>query len=96
MIRRCLEDFTQAQAAEARLERVSRATGGYGVEAIWLEKRDRSDPRGLPDALYINRGDPYTPTLLYDLRRESFLTTSWGDWLEDEEARRSRAGAREY
>lgn len=87
MIRRSFEDLARVDAAEARLERVSQATGGYGVEAIWIEESDRSDPRGLPDALYVNRGDPYIPTLLYDVRRETFLEIAWGDRLEAEEAR---------
>jgi len=95
MIRRSFNDLARVDAAEARLERVSLATGGHGVEAIFLIEADRSGPRGLPDALYINRGDPYVPTLLYDVRRDAFLETAWGDWLEAEETRRAQ-GEREH
>ena len=41
-------------AIEARLERVSHATGGYGVEALWLDESELYDPLAGPDALYIN------------------------------------------
>jgi len=92
MIRHSLRDLARVDAAEARLARVSIATGGHGVEAIWIEEADRSDPRGLPDALYVNRGNPYAPTLLYDVRRAAFVETAWGDWLEAEEARRAGGG----
>jgi superfamily I DNA/RNA helicase len=41
-------------AAEARHERVSRDTGGHGVEALWLDESQLYDPCAGPDALYIN------------------------------------------
>lgn len=41
--------------------------------------------RAVPDALYVNRGDPYIVTTIYDVRRDTFLTIAWGDWLEEAE-----------
>lgn len=61
-----------------------------GVEAIWLDEARRSDPRGRPNALYVNRGETYARTLLYDTARAVFLEISWGDWLEAEELRRAK------
>lgn len=52
---------------------------GHGVETIWQGK-DK------PSCLYINRGDTYTDTLLWDDWREQFCITSWGDWFERQEA----------
>jgi hypothetical protein len=79
------------RSAETILEAVSSGTGGFGVEAIWLDETARSDPRAVPDALYVNRGETYARTLLYDTAGAVFLETSWGDWLEAEELRRATA-----
>lgn len=57
---------------------------GYGVEAI-------HDPAAwhwyYADVvlLYVNVGDPYTPTLLYDTSARQFVWAGWGDWLESRE-----------
>lgn len=72
--------------AERRLARFSAVTGDHGVEALWLDESARSDPQGVPDAFYVNRGDPYVRTLLYDVRKDVFLDVAWGDWLEAQEA----------
>lgn len=76
--------------AEAILAIVSHATDGFGVEAIWRDETRRSDPGACPDALYVNRGEAYARTLLYDTARAVFLETSWGDWLDAEERRRAK------
>jgi hypothetical protein len=71
---------------EAHLAEISARTGGHGVEALWLDEAARSNPRALPDALYVNRGDTYAATTLYDVAEGEYLATSWGDWLERAEA----------
>jgi len=88
MLRPTLDERVRLEAAEARLARLSFAIGGHGVGAIWIEEAERCAPYSLPDALYLDRGDPYAPTLLYDRRRGAFIEIAWGDWLEAEEARR--------
>lgn len=61
---------------------------GSGVEAIrggggaW--DRHYMDIR----ALYVNMGDTYSTTLLYDVARDTFYITSWGDWVETAERTR--------
>ena len=40
-----------------------------------------------PDAVYINMGDTYTTTLLYDYQRGKWIITSWGEWIERQERR---------
>lgn len=60
------------------------AIGGYGVEGI--------APRDLPDSAlrdfmrdyvdYVNRGDPYRATLLFDHMTGEFHVTGWGDYIE--------------
>lgn len=48
---------------------------GYGVEHIRGED-------GHAVASYVNTGDTYATTLLLDLTEDSFLVTSYGDWVE--------------
>ncbi len=48
---------------------------GYGVEAIFKGGR-------YPEVVYINLGDTYTTTLVYDYSRERWYLTSWGDYVE--------------
>lgn len=72
---------------EAHLAEISARTGGHGVEALWLDESARgNNPRAVPDALYVNRGDTYAATTLYDVAEGEYLATSWGDWLERAEA----------
>lgn len=78
----CQHLLARLDAAEARLSRTSEAFDGHGVEFIWRNETDRFSPHAVPDALYINYGDPYIRTLLYDVRRGEYLTVAWGDWLE--------------
>lgn len=78
----CPHLLARLDEAEARLARVCLATHGHGVEALWRDEAQRYDPHGVPDALYVNRGDPYAQTLLYDVRGDCFVAVAWGDWLE--------------
>jgi hypothetical protein len=65
----------------------------YGVEALWIGEDERmaadhpwSD--GVPDrqgsvvALYLNRGEAYASTIIWDIARGEFIIASWGDWYE--------------
>jgi hypothetical protein len=38
-------------------------------------------------ALYVNTGDTYNGTLLYETEKDRFLVTSYGDWVEANERR---------
>lgn len=49
---------------------------GYGVEML-VDKRDKVR------AEYVNMGDTYLPTVLYDLKRGRFEVMSWGDFVEE-------------
>lgn len=51
---------------------------GYGVESLSL-----GEPSEPPEALYVNLGEAYTPTFLYDAERNEFRVTSWGDFVEE-------------
>jgi hypothetical protein len=58
--------------------------GGYGVEV--LRSSDfRKSYWGDIIALYVNMGETYETTILYDIDNEEFIKTSWGDFMENRE-----------
>lgn len=59
--------------------------GGHGIESIRDDEWDNYYcDIGL---LYVNMGDAYTDTLVYDTRSGRFRVTSWGDIVERNERR---------
>lgn len=59
----------------------SKMDGAHGVEAI-REEGAWDNYYGDAIAIYVNTGDAYTGTLLYDTEKEEFWLTTYGDWLE--------------
>jgi hypothetical protein len=90
--RDALEVFELMEAADAAdpsdvdrvLARIDRVMEAYGVESLegpsW-----RRGPYGNIVALYVNTGDPWTPTVIYDTTENEFQLTTVGDWVEDYE-----------
>jgi hypothetical protein len=66
---------------DAALDLFNDEIDAHGVEAI---RGDYHAGRYYYDivALYVNTGDTYNPTLLYETDTGRFLLTSWGDWVE--------------
>lgn len=58
--------------------------GGHGIEAI---EGDYQVDRYYYNivALYVNTGDSYNPTVLYETENERFLVWTMGDWVEKNE-----------
>lgn len=50
---------------------------GYGVEGITPEGKV------YPVAEYVNMGDTYDLTVVYDLENGEYILTSWGDFLSE-------------
>jgi len=72
------------EAVDRLLEKVDQKLGAYGVEVVrgpW-----QGGYYGDAVLLYVNRGDTYDATLVYDTQAETFSVTSWGDWVEQNEA----------
>jgi hypothetical protein len=66
---------------EDALEVANTEMGGYGVEAV------RAEGAWIPFWLdcvlqYVNMGDTYDTTLLYDTHKGKFMVGSMGDWVE--------------
>ncbi len=69
-----------------KLGRLNDVLDGYGVETIqgrFVNKLFRTT-----QALYINLGNPYEPTVLYDTEQGRFIIGAWGDWFERYEVSR--------
>ena len=71
------------------LQRVDQILECHGVEPIRSE--DHWDGCwGDIVALYVNTGETYDLTLIYDTRSGDFLVESWGDWVEKMENENER------
>lgn len=66
---------------DALMNQINTYLDGHGVEAIrdqnswenyWFDTR----------AIYVNMGDTYIETILYDTHARKFRTMSWGDFVE--------------
>jgi len=62
-------------------EAINEAMGGHGIESI--RQKDYlvgyyADTR----YLYVNRGDTYDITLVYDTESDKFIVASWGNLVE--------------
>lgn len=70
---------------DGNMEIANKAIEGFGVEAI----RDNQWGEFYLDIgiLYVNTGDTYSPTVLYDTRKGKFYVTTYGDYIEHEERR---------
>lgn len=68
------------KATDHALDKINDLVGGYGVEAIEGNWHDRYYQNIV--ALYVNRGDTYVTTMLYDTVRGTWHVSSWGDFVE--------------
>lgn len=68
---------------------VSRYLMQYGVEEIRLEGFDNGPYWNECVGLYMNTGDSYSPTIVYNTINETFLLTTYGDFIETVENNRS-------
>jgi hypothetical protein len=78
MVRKALEE---AKNPDAALDAVNALIRGHGIEAI---RGDYQVDRYYYDivALYVNMGDSYAGTLLYETDTRQFHVTTMGDWVE--------------
>lgn len=61
------------------LKVANKVMGGYGVE--YLRSSDE-DPYSASGIEYVNMGDTYYSTLMYDWDKKKFIAGSWGDQVE--------------
>ena len=76
-LRELLVDFDHGHVrASAALRYANRLLDGSGVEAIFAQDEM------WPEMEYVNMGDMYTPTVVYDRNSGRFKIMSYGDWVE--------------
>lgn len=71
------------------LEEINTLIGGAGVEYVSGDPDDWNAGLG-KGYYYVNQGDTYHMTIVYDERAGRFLATSWGDHQERIERRAAR------
>lgn len=76
----------ERQRAEQIMGTASEVLGGHGVEALHDEAAYANAYFEDVIALYVNMGDPYVATVLYDTESERFLVAAWGDFQDSHEA----------
>lgn len=64
------------------MTRANEMLGGFGVESLESEYAYVSSYFQNIIALYVNMGETYNNTLIFDTEREEFLISSWGDFFE--------------
>lgn len=64
-----------------RLEAINKALSAYGIEDIRGGKHWHHYYCDIC-ALYVNMGDTYIPTIVYDAIKGKFIVCSWGDFVE--------------
>jgi hypothetical protein len=67
------------------MEAINEILGGYGVEQITDNQWSEYWCDG--GLLYVNMGDAYTCTVIYDTRKDRWIVGSWGDVVERNEKR---------
>lgn len=67
-----------ADAPYAVISRANELLGAHGIDSVY-QGNDK------PSCMYVNTGDAYACTLIYDEWRERFIVQSWGDWLETQD-----------
>lgn len=85
-VRRVLEDYSDGLTcnATAALSRVDDLIGGHGVEYLRSRTDTFREARGVE---YVNMGDPYRATVMFDLESERFIIGCWGDVVERDSRR---------
>ena len=84
-IRKEMDNAATYDQIDKALDTINEILKGYGVESI----RDNNWDSYYCDIgiLYVNMGDTYIPTVIYDTRKDSWYVTSWGDIVERNEKR---------
>jgi len=78
-LRKLLLDWRGGRLETSKmLELADEILEGNGIEEIRFAS-------GNPAAAYVNTGETYEPTIVFDRRRNRVWATSWGAWVEAEE-----------
>jgi len=65
-----------------KLEALNELIDGFGIESSRMENYYKDHYWSDCICLYVNQGDSYALTIIYDVVNDRFEFTSWGDWIE--------------
>lgn len=71
--------FNYPAEVEIQLRAASELLEAYGTEAIFGDRITQ------PDLEYVNMGDTYNTTIVYDYIKDRFMVTTVGYWIERQE-----------
>lgn len=77
------ECFNEPSDHDKLMLAINEEIEGYGVNAI---SEDGYKSGMWPVMEYVNQGESYATTVVYDRIDDEFLITSWGDWYESYES----------
>ena len=80
LIKQC---FNPLRSINLEMNALNELLDGYGIEPIKNEKIWINSYWQNCIALYINMGDSYLMTIVYDTREEKFLLTTHADFIEN-------------
>ena len=76
--------FNIPNQIEIMLNMYNEVLNGFGVEAIQIEGEYVNSYYRNIVADYVNMGDTYALTILYDVKQDKFMVTTVGDFIEIE------------
>jgi len=76
-----LRHWMETKKVDDILDMANDLLDGHGIEAIRGDYHVNNYYYDIV-GLYVNMGDPYIPTLLYDTDRGKFYVGGYGDWVE--------------
>lgn len=85
-----IKSSTGGRSAEAAMAKIDKLIEGYGVESLQPENAHVNSFWLSTVALYVNMGDTYTATIIYDTENKKWYLTTWGDFLEIWERKNKR------
>jgi hypothetical protein len=77
--------YKHYKRAELKLMAIDIIMNGYGIEAITMENAYVDKYWFNCVAIYVNVGETYQETIIYDTDANEFELASWGDWYEKHE-----------
>lgn len=81
-LQKFIDQTAEITNVDERMNKINSLMDGHGVEAITWEGEHVSKYWMNIIALYVNMGDTYDMTVLYETETEEFTISSWGDFVE--------------
>jgi len=77
-----MQCYNRPNDTELSMNALNELIEGFGTEAIKNENAYVNKYYSDCIGIYVNMGDSYAMTIIYDTNENEFLITSWGDFIE--------------